>query len=154
MNQPESHDPADLLHRALRDLPDIAAPRTLEERVLAGIAAQAALPWWRQPVAAWPQPARIALVTTCLAVAAGLTQLMTAGLRDGVEVARGAEAWLAPVSNSWSALHTAASALSGTAALLPTVWLFGLVAAGALGALGAALLGGGIAAYRSLCVRN
>ena len=151
MNQPESHDPADLLHRALRDLPDIAAPRSLEERVLAGIAARAALPWWRQSVAAWPQPARIALVTACLAVAAGLTQLVTTGVRDGAAVARGAETWLAPVSDSWAALHTAANAISATVALVPPLWLFGLAATAALGA---ALLGGGIAAYRSLCVRN
>lgn len=151
MNPPESHDPADLLHRALRDLPDVTAPRSLEERVLAGIAARAALPWWRQPVAAWPQPARIALVATCLAAATGLTQLVTTGVADSAEVARGAQAWLAPVTDSWAALRTAANALSGTVALMPSVWLFGLAAAAALGA---ALLGGGIAAYRSLCVRN
>jgi hypothetical protein len=151
MNPPESQNHADLLHRALRDLPDITAPRSLEERVLAGIAARAALPWWRQSAAAWPQPARIALVATCLAAAAGLTQLMTTGIRDGAAAARGAEAWLAPVSDSWAALHIAANALSGTVALVPPVWLFGLAATAALSA---ALLGGGIAAYRALCVRN
>jgi hypothetical protein len=151
MNLPESPDPAELLHRALRELPDMPAPRTLEDRVFAEIAARAAQPWWRQSAALWPAPAQVALFTASLAAAVGLTWLMTAGVRDGTEVARGATVWLAPVTDSWSALRTAGHALSGTAALVPTLWLYGLAA---VGALSAALLGGGIAAYRTLCIRN
>lgn len=151
MTPPESPEPADLLHRALRELPDVPAPRTLEDRVFAEIAARAAQPWWRQSAAAWPAPARLALFAASLAAAVGLTWLMTTGVRDGAGVARDAKVWLAPVTDSWSALRTAGHALSGTASLVPTLWLYGLAAAGALGA---ALLGGGIAAYRTLCTRN
>jgi hypothetical protein len=148
MNLPESPDPAELLHRALRELPDAPAPRTLEDRVCAAIAARAAQPWWRRSAALWPAPARLALVAASLAAAVVLTWLMTTGLRDG---AQGATAWLAPVAESWSALRTVGHALSGTASLVPTLWLYGVAAAGALSA---ALLGGGIAAYRTLCTRN
>jgi len=54
-----------LIHQTLRALPDRHAPRSLEARVLAAIAARAALPWWKQSFAQWPLAARGVFIVFC-----------------------------------------------------------------------------------------
>jgi hypothetical protein len=58
---------AEQIHRALRQLPDLAAPRTLLPRVLA------ALPWWRRAWWHWPLAAQAAFLALALALAALLS---------------------------------------------------------------------------------
>lgn len=49
------HDPLEKpIHQLLRNLPDRTAPATLEARVMATIAARAAVVWWKRPFAQWP----------------------------------------------------------------------------------------------------
>jgi uncharacterized membrane protein len=50
-----------ILHRQLRQLPDLRAPQTLAPRVMAAIQAKARLAWWRQPFWSWPLLARVGL---------------------------------------------------------------------------------------------
>lgn len=44
----------ELIHRDLRELPEIQAPPTLGPRVLAAIQRRARRPWWQRPWTAWP----------------------------------------------------------------------------------------------------
>lgn len=67
-------DPDDLdrvLDRELKQLPGPRAPQTLLPRVMAA-AAQARVPWYRQPWVAWPADAQTASVAVLLVVLAGL----------------------------------------------------------------------------------
>lgn len=146
MNPPDHRDPADPLHRALRGLPDVPAPATLEERVFAAFEARAARPWWRQPVTAWPAAARAGLVALCLAVATGLTLALP---DDGATLEAGS--WVTPYSSGWTALRALGQAVSATVASVPPDLFLGALAAGCLLA---AVLGGGVAAYRSLCTSD
>jgi hypothetical protein len=63
-----------LLHRKLRELPDLPAPPTLVPRVLAAIHARAQA-WWRRAWWDWPLLAQAAFV----AVALGLAGLVGGG---------------------------------------------------------------------------
>jgi hypothetical protein len=53
--------------RALKELPELAAPQTLMPRVLQALAARRALPWYRQPFLAWPFALRVATLVILLA---------------------------------------------------------------------------------------
>jgi hypothetical protein len=150
MTHPDHRDPADPLHRALRGLPDVPAPATLEERVFAALAARAARPWWRQPVTAWPASAQAALVAVCLAIATGLTFLGDAAL-PGDDATLQAGAWVTPFTGGWTAIRGLGEAASAMAGAVPPFLFLGLLAAGALVAVA---LGGGVAAYRSLCTHD
>jgi hypothetical protein len=46
------------IDRALKSLPDLAAPRTLLPRIRAALEQPASRPWYRQAWLAWPAPAR------------------------------------------------------------------------------------------------
>src|SRR5262245_60995665 len=60
------------IERVLKELPELNAPRNLTSRVLAAIATRTALPWYRQPLLAWPVPLRIATMIFLLAAFGGL----------------------------------------------------------------------------------
>ena len=53
--------------RALRELPELEAPRELMPRVLAAIALRKPLPWYRQPLPVWPLGLRVAALAFLLA---------------------------------------------------------------------------------------
>ena len=59
------------MDRALRSLPPPCAPETLAPRVMAAIAARAALPWYRRTWFEWPRSWQVAsaLLTAALAAA-------------------------------------------------------------------------------------
>lgn len=143
MNPTDHRDPADPLHRALRDLPDVSAPASLENRVFTALGERAALPWWRQPVTAWPVAAQAGLVALSLAAATGLTLVVP---DEGASLEVGD--WITPFSGGWTALQGLGEAASATVAVVPPVLFLGAIAAGVIAAV---TLGGGVAAYRSLC---
>jgi len=58
--------------RALKQLPELSAPRTLWPRVQAELERQAARPWYRQPWATWPAPWRVISLTLLAALFAGM----------------------------------------------------------------------------------
>jgi hypothetical protein len=144
--KPSPEEFEQIIHRTLRSLPDRRAPRSLEHRVMAAIAARAALPWWKQSFARWPLAARagflLASVAALLLVTFGSTAVDTAALASRTSLRFG---WL-------GVLRDAAAGTVDFAAIvfhaIPPLWLYGSVAA--LAALYLALFGLGATAYRTL----
>jgi hypothetical protein len=130
---------AQLLDRALHELPLRHAAPTLESRVVGELARRGALPWWRQNFAHWPRYARTLFFAVC-------------GALNGVAFAGGA--WIVAglgSAHAWrqaSAVVAAAAALSGSMVrAIPPAWLYdGAAVAIVLYALLFAL---GAAAYRT-----
>ena len=136
-----------LIHQTLRALPDRKAPRALESRVLAGIAAHQARPWWRQSFAHWPLPARAAFLVLAGGLAAGLVLL---GATSSADVLPALREFLAPLARV-RAVATFVADLGATVfRSIPTLWLYGVVAL--IATLYAALVGLGATAYRILIV--
>ncbi len=145
MPRPNPEELEQHIHRTLRALPDRRAPRSLEARVLAAIAAQQALPWWRQSFAHWPLPVRVTFLVVTATLAAVLAAM---GLRlaDGVETTSllsGPLTFLAQVQAVVGGIGDFCAAVLRS---IPKIWLYGAVAF--VGALYAMLLGLGAAAYR------
>jgi hypothetical protein len=66
-----SNDPLHrFVHKALSDLPNRRAPRSLIDRVNAAIAMREALPWFARGWTAWSAPARILTVVASVAAVA------------------------------------------------------------------------------------
>lgn len=139
-----------LMHQTLRSLPDRRAPRTLEARVLAAIAARAELPWWKQSYARWPLAVRCAFLLVSGAIAKAVI-MATVGVMSGAEGAQLAHTVAAEFA--WiGRLSAAVATLGDFGALLlrsiPPIWLYGSLAGFAL--VYATLFGLGATAYRTL----
>lgn len=71
-----NHEPErrleEAVDRALKNIPELTAPRTLVPRVMAAIQQRAALPWYRQAWQMWPAPLRIASMAVLIASFGGL----------------------------------------------------------------------------------
>lgn len=72
MNDPNEQRLADRLHRKLRALPDLKAPRTLAPRVLAALAARQSLAWYRKSWTHWPVGMRLLFLVVSFGVLGGL----------------------------------------------------------------------------------
>jgi hypothetical protein len=138
------------IHQTLRAQPNRTAPRSLESRVMAAIAARAALPWWRQSFMQWPVAARCAFI------------LLSIGL---VKLALMATVWAVGGFHE-SAIVTQASAHFGWAEAIigglkgvgesftlvlrniPSMWIYGILAS--IAAVYATLFSLGATAYRVL----
>ncbi len=138
------------IHQTLRSLPDRRAPRSLEGRVLAAIAARAELPWWKQSYARWPLAMRCAFLLVSGAIAKALI-MATVWVMSGAEGAQlthtvAAEfAWVSRLSGIVASLGDFCALLLRS---IPTVWLYGGLAGFAL--VYATLFGLGATAYRTL----
>jgi hypothetical protein len=154
MNPPPENprDPLEVLvHCTLRAQPPRRAPRSLESRVFAELARQAALPWWHKSYAFWPAPMRVAFfVLSAIAAAAlvaGVFFLSSgASLELASEVA-GRFAWLSFAQETFSAISDRALSVWR---VIPPLWLYG--GAAVLATAYATLLGVGAAAYRAFFV--
>ena len=147
------HSPEDLekfIHSTLRALPARQAPRSLEARVHAAIAARAALPWWKQSFASWPIAARVAFFVA----SAGVAKLAIMGVVwamagfDGAQFANAFStqfAWIQTTSDLVDRVGDFCGVLYRS---IPPLWLYGGLAFVAL--MYATLLGLGTAAYRML----
>ena len=136
-----------------RGLPPRRAPRTLEARVLAAVALQAALaalPWWRKSYAHWPLAARCAFLVGSAAFAK-LALMGAVWVGGGFDAANLTSAFATPVA--WLDLARNLAAGAGTFAstlfrAIPPLWLYGGLAL--VASCYAALFGLGAAAYRTL----
>jgi hypothetical protein len=153
MDRPPHDDLERRLHRLFRDLPPHRAPDSLEDRVLAVLAAREARPWWRRSYAHWPVPARAAFLGGSAVAAALVIVASVAALRGVAPVAA------VPVAEAldwWDRVQQAAAVLGGLVAdRLPEVsnqWM--QVTAAAVFAAYASLMGLGAVAYRLLRVRR
>ncbi|HUD48782.1 MAG TPA: hypothetical protein VMR33_18255 [Candidatus Baltobacteraceae bacterium] len=102
------------IDRALKDLPDLAAPPNLLPRTLSLIARPAA-PWHARPWSAWPVGLRAAyLVVTLGAVAAAIPGWRAVGPRLLAPIVGRLAHWRAGVECLWNAV----GALTGAVALI------------------------------------
>lgn len=136
------------IHRALRELPDRRAPRSLETRVMAAIAARQATPWWRASFDRWPVAVRVAF----LLVAGGLVfGLLRMGGSVDATVPRGGETlgWLDGLRVVWGSLCSAGAAVARS---IPRLWLYGAVSVVVVAYAG--LFGLGTTAYRTFVLKH
>ena len=134
------------INRTLRTLPDRRAPRSLESRVLAAIAAQQHLPWWRQSFVHWPLAARAAFLVFTAVLAAAFVA-MCLRFAGGAQPA----ALLAEPLEQLALIRAVAGGIGdffGTVLRsIPSGWLYGAIAF--VGVMYATLLGLGAAVYRA-----
>jgi hypothetical protein len=135
-----------IIDQALRDLPARRAPRTLEARVLAAIAARQALPWWRQSFGHWPLAARGAFLVVTATLAAAIVALCfrTSGEVQTSSLLTGPLALLAQVRAVFGGVNDFCAVVFRS---IPSIWLYGGLAF--VATMYAALFGLGAAAYRS-----
>ncbi len=142
----------ELVHAALRQLPPLPAPATLESRVLRELARREALPWWRQGFGRWPLPARLLFVP----LSAGCMKLAFLGIAALGSMLNAAQqtAVVSSVQSRWQALSEIAQSLQSLGTLVmrdvPQLWIYG--AAGLALLLYVALFGIGAVAFRSLVI--
>ena len=60
------------ISRELKSLPELAAPASLANRVMAAIESRIRVPWYRRPWVTWPVALRMASLATMLALFGGL----------------------------------------------------------------------------------
>ena len=134
-----------LIDRTLRELPLRRAPRTLETRVLAAIAARQALPWWKQSFAHWPLAARGAFLAFTGVLAAALIGL---NLRSGAtaeagSILGGPLALLAQIKAIFGGIGDVGALVLRQ---IPSTWIYGTIAF--LAVMYATLIGVGATACR------
>ena len=78
-----------LIQQELQNVPDLKAPATLMQRVMARIEAGTSVPWWRQAWLGWPLSAQLA----SLALFAGLLAVSAFSLGEVDFASYGAQAW-------------------------------------------------------------
>jgi hypothetical protein len=79
-----SPDPLEnVVHQALRSLPECVAAPSLEIRVLAEIARRQRLPWWRHSWAQWPLSVRGAFLVTGLLLSGAIIFVSLIFIRTG-----------------------------------------------------------------------
>lgn len=146
MSKLSPQDLEKLIHQTLRALPDREAPRSLEHRVLAAIAARQALPWWRQSFTHWPVAARNAF----LVVSAVLAAAVLAGYFRATGEVQATSLLAGPLA-AWARLQAATGAIGDLGGAIwrsiPSLWIYGAVAF--VATMYAAFLGLGAAAYRT-----
>ena len=125
------HPPKDpklerFIHRALRELPAPAAPRTLEARVLAEIERRAGLPWWRKNFAHWPLAARAVFLLGALGAVYAAWTFAIAGGSEAAQL----QQVFAPQLAWFDAGAAVVRALGDFAGIalrsIPTFWVYGL----------------------------
>ena len=149
MNANNDKDLEQLIHRTLRSLPERRAPRTLEHRVFAAIAAHAALPWYRRSFTTWPLAARAGFLALSLSTAYLTARLGSTGIHPVREGLASASNRLEPLQHLGSALLSSANTLVNA---IPTPWLYGSLAAIAFAYI--SLFGLGATAYRTLIAKR
>jgi len=132
------------LGHLLRTLPDQPAPASLEQRVLARLAAEARLPWYRRGFSRWPGAARVLFLPVALAGAAvtmGLVGRIGAAIPAALPATQ-ALPTASRVSATWSALRDAGHAIGGLVThVVPMPWLYAAAAIVVAGYLLTILLG-------------
>jgi hypothetical protein len=137
------------VHEALRSLPPVRAPRTLESRVLEAIERRATAPWWRSSFARWPVAARIGFMVASLALLLMAILLTRAPAAESIVALPAHPLLLLPGVNQAQALLASLGVLrSAFSHAVPPSFLYAALAVSA--ALYALLVGLGAAAYRTL----
>lgn len=135
MRDPYEKDLEDAIHRELRALPDLAAPRGFAERVLASVEHRASRPWYRSAWQAWPAPLRVAsLAVMALAFGAlcfGAWRLTHAPV--ALSASEQVSGWMSEAAGIWRVLSAIGNAVVLVIRNLGTGFLVGCLAAIGLG---------------------
>jgi hypothetical protein len=137
-----------LIHRELRALPPRKAPAGFEARVLAEIERRAAVAWWHKSWQYWPAAARAAFLAAATGVSGAIlaaSYVFGRGV-DTAAVAAQAADRLAPPSWISTVFHALTGSLTQTVSNIPSLWLWGGLAA--IMAIYAATFTLGATAYR------
>lgn len=118
-----NHEPQleSLIDRELKSLPALDAPGTLAPRVMAALAARAALPWYRCAWQTWPRAGQVLALAALAAVFAGLA--VAGGQLFHNSGVRPTGGWFATVSLVTSLLATVGEALLLAVKHLHPAWL-------------------------------
>ncbi len=147
----QTHGPDDalgrLIDRTLRAQPPVAAPATLEARVLAEIERRAALPWWDKSFLHWPVPARAVFLLASLGVVKLVLDVMVWAI-SGVRAEAGVASRLGWLRTFSDVAHSIADAGLYVVHSIPSYWLYAGAIAGVTAYLAA--VGLGTIAYRTL----
>ncbi len=136
------------LDAALKSLPPRRAPVSLENRVLAAVAAREARPWWRKNYSHWPLAMRLVFLVATATLAAGTVWLLVRGLDNSAVPA--AKESLAASYDGWIQLRSALGGLIDLArdSLSPAAQLWIVGAVGVVALCYATVIGAGAALYR------
>jgi hypothetical protein len=123
------------IDRALKGLPEMAAPRLLVSQVMAALQQRARLPWYRQSWQMWPLPLRVVSLLVLLAVFgalcfAGWKLPHTTAFAAAMHSVSG---WFSGAATLWHALNVLAGALVLTVKHFGTGFMIACLAAVALG---------------------
>jgi hypothetical protein len=151
MSEREKRNLEGLMDALARGQPLRRAPSSLEQRVLAQLAARSAAPWWKKGFAHWPLAAQGAFLIASI----GFVKLAISGFVSvtsfvGSEQVAGPAVSL--VRQGTEAASVTASAGYFLLHAIPPAWLYGAATAGFI--LYALLFGLGAFAYRTLYVQR
>jgi hypothetical protein len=127
--------------RALKQLPDLQAPRTLGPRVMAAIARQAELPWYRRAWQTWPAGLRTASLAVLVAFFGGLCLLAYDATHSAVfvQLTQNLGRWFSSFSFVGNTLSALAQSVALTVQHLGPMFIaacIGIMAAACLSCLG------------------
>lgn len=123
------HDEAErIVTRALREQPLLAAPASLEARVLAAVAQAGPRPWWQRGFRHWPMLARLAFLVASIGFVrigllawAGLGATINSVNQDSMALIAPGLAWATAAKDLIAALNEVTRAvLAG----VPAGWLY------------------------------
>lgn len=103
----------ELIHRALKQLPDLSAPETLLHRVMLEVHARARQPWWKRSWLGWPLGIQL-LSLAMLLPSAGLVSYLIGAAWDGVNgtsISARISEWLANYAPILETVKTLSNAL-------------------------------------------
>src|SRR6266481_1913056 len=96
------------IERELKCLPELPAPATLVSRVMRSLAAQAELPWYRQPWVLWPVAMRAISLVAFLAISGGIcfASWKLTQAESFLAVIHQIGGWFSGANTLWNALNT------------------------------------------------
>ena len=154
MNSDHDQPLEQAVSRELKALPELAAPDSLTDRVLAAIERRLAAPWYRRSWEAWPVTVRLASFALMLALFGGLclagwelpqTELIR-------QTAHRAGEWLSGFNTLGSTLHILVESAGLVMKKLGAPFIVAVLLAAGLGY--AMFLGLGTVCFRLVCTKN
>jgi len=103
-----------LIHRELRQLPELRAPETLVHRVMLAVHAKERQLWWQRPWLSWPRPMQVTSSALCIAAVVALVYFGT-GAWQSAGIGNPLDQfwqWISSLSVLWDWLMTLMNAVA------------------------------------------
>lgn len=113
MESDYEHRLENAVHRELRSLPELEAPKNLGPNVMAAIRACSVLPWYRRPWPVWPKALQAASLILMLALFGGLCFAVweLSQAQSAVKAMKAAGQWVSMAGLIWTTLGALGSAI-------------------------------------------